>query len=164
MTTSAKHAINAARAAKAAATAQKFSRTDWPSRAHGTRVVGKTASGAEIRVIDTPTKFPKGTVAGSAEHAEHWPNPTKPAAKPRPEFCVTSNGKPLSPKLAALIASRIKPLDPRCAEVRRLEGKMSGPKDKPSDWPATVPFYPGCTFDPGIAKVVAAAEARAANP
>lgn len=160
MTTSAKSAINAARAAKAAATAQKFARTDWPGRAHGTKVIGKTASGAVIRVPDTPVKMPKGTTAGNAQHAEHWPDPRKPDTKPRPEFCVTANGKPLSPKLAELIRARLKPIDVRSAEVRRHESKLTGPKTKPADWPVTVPFYPGCTIDQGIAAVVAAAEAR----
>jgi hypothetical protein len=163
MTTSAKHALNAARAAQAAATRHKFSRTDWPSRPSGTKVIGKTASGAEIRVIDSPVKFPKGTAAGNPQHVENWPNPTKPNAKPKPEFCVTTNGKPLHPKLAELIRARLKPIDVRCAEVKRLEDKLTGPQTKPSDWPGAVPFYPGCTFDPGIAKVVAAAEARDAR-
>lgn len=166
MTTTGKNAVNAARAAKAAALTRRVVARQLGAHGHGVhsipkmREIGRTASGAVIRTITPEVPVPKGAKAGHAQHPENWPDPRKPAAKPRPEFCVTSNGKPLSPKLAALIASRIKPLDPRCAEVRRLEGKMSGPKDKPSDWPASVPWYSGTTIDIGIAKTVAAAEAR----
>lgn len=163
MTTHGKAAIIASRAAKAAATAQKFARTDWPGRAPGTKVIGKTASGAIIRVPDSPVKMPKGQTAGHAQHAEHWPHPAKPDAKPRPEFAVTANGRPMHPKLAELIRARIKSIDPRCAEVKRLEGKMTGPKDKPSDWPASVPWYPGTTINKGIAQAVVENEARAAR-
>ena len=172
MTNSAKTSLNAARAAKAAALTRRIVARQLGAHGHGIhsiarmREAGRTASGYIIHKIDQPPgRQIKNTAAaaGKPQGAEHWPDPRKADAKPRPEFCVTSNGKPLSPKLAALIASRIKPIDPRCAEVRRLEDKLTGPKDKPSDWPASVPWYSGTTIDIGIAKTVAAAEARDAR-
>lgn len=169
MTTNGKAAVNAANAAKSAALTRRIVARQLGAHGHGVhsipkmREIGRTPSGAVIRTITPDVPMPRGTKSGHPQGAEHWPHPSKPNAKPRPEFCVTANGKPLSPKLAALIASRIKPIDPRCAEVKRLEDKMTGPTEKPADWPSTVPWYPGSTIDIGIAKVVAAGEARAAR-
>lgn len=164
MTTSAKSALHAARAAKARTTRAMVARhlSMKGQGVHGTpsmREVGRTASGAIIRRIENPpgVAMPSGTRAGTPQHAEHWPSPLKPNAKPRPEFSVTADGKPLSPKLAELIAARLRPIQ-KSAELERWEARLTGPKVKPADWPEGVPFYPGTTIDPAIAAAVVASE------
>jgi hypothetical protein len=168
MTTSAKSALNANRAAKAAATRSMVAR-HLSARGHGIhsipkmREIGRTPSGHIIRGISPEVPIPKGAPAGRPQGAEHWPNPKAPDAKPRPEFCVTANGKPLSPKLAELIAARLKPIQ-KSPELERWEARLTGPKTKPSDWPQGVPFYPGTTIDPAIAHAVVSAERAAFRP
>lgn len=170
MTNSAKNSLNAARAAKAAALTRRIVARQLGNHGHGiyaspkTAEAGRTSSGAIIRKIVQPPGQPireKSANAGRPQGATHWPDPRQADAKPRPSFAVTANGRPLPPKLAELIAARLKPL--KCDVLVRWERRLTGPTEKPADWPATVPFYPGCTIDQGIAAVVATAEARAAS-
>jgi hypothetical protein len=165
MTNAAKSALNAARAAKARATRNTVAR-HLSASGHGipaaprTEIIGRTPSGAVIRAVSPQVKMPTGAPAGRPTGAQYWPSPVEPDAKPIPKFCVTANGKPLSPKLAELIAARLKPIQ-KSPELARWESRLTGPAEKPNDWPEGVPFYAGCTIDPGIARAVVSAERAA---
>lgn len=170
MTTSGKSAVNAARAAKAAALTRRIVSRQLGAKGYGIhsvpqmRETGRTSSGAIIRKIVQPPGQPireKSAEGGRPQGVTAWPDPRQTDAKPRPGFAVTANGRPLPPKLAELIAARLKPL--KCDVLARWESRLTGPTEKPADWPATVPWYPGTSIDAGIAQVVAAAEARAAS-
>jgi hypothetical protein len=168
MTNAAKSALNAARAAKARATRNIVAR-HASANGHGihaaprTEIVGRTPSGAIIRTVTPQVKMPTGSPAGRPTGAQYWPSPIEPDAKPVPKFCVTAGGKPLSAKLAELIAARLKPIQ-KSPELERWESRLTGPAQRPNDWPEGVPFYPGCTIDAGIAHAVVSAERAAFQP
>jgi hypothetical protein len=138
---------------------------------------GRTASGAIIRKIQSPVPMPaQPASAGKAKGPEHWPRPTAPGAKlhtggavavlsildniGRPESIAARCGWPR--RRGAPIATRSAADLERAAWKIVTAGKSAGPYEKPPDWPAGAPWYPGFDLSPATARNVVEADRLAA--
>lgn len=158
------------------------------SRPATLKETGRTASGAIIKKIapapgiDSPREKP--AVAGKPQGPEHWPRPT-PAAKLGSLAVLdrlASIGGPIPRALGDEISRHLATLDgqrrnPAPLPIRKLNpaeleaaawdhvrhrGKLTGPAERPADWPDAQPWYPGFDLDPALARSIVAAEQAAA--
>ncbi len=140
-------------------------------------ITGRTASGAIIRKIQSPTPMPaKPANAGKGQGATYWPRPTAPGAKlhtggavavlsvldgiGRAESIATRCGWP---RRSAMPRPHTPDELERAAWKVVTHGKTAGPFDRPADWPEGAAWYPHCDINPATARAVIEAERRAAE-
>jgi hypothetical protein len=149
---------------------------------------GRAASGAIIkRIVPAPgvaSPREKPAAAGAPQGPQHWPRPT-PGAKLGAIGVLerlASIGGPLPRGLGDDISKHLATMNlpnraPAALPIRKLNpaeidragwehvkarGKLTGPAERPADWPQGQPWYPGLDLSPALARAIVAAEQVAA--